>query len=121
MGSRVVNLLREEERKARLRFWKMLAMVDLRQSPNCPFCKNEPPPGAILLGVMPKYLRSTFIRAYNLRSAERQAEAEVYEEALNDLLQEHFKKILKDRQAQGESPIRNFVLSRNWSVYAIPL
>ena len=121
MGSFVINLLRREERKARLRFWKMLAFVTRESLPTCPFCKKEPPPGALYIGVMPKYLRGVFVRAYNLRSAERRSEAEVFEEAVNDLMQEHFRKMLSDRSARGEPAVGHFILSTNWSVYAMPL
>jgi len=121
MGSAVINLLRQQERKARLRFWQMLALVSRQTFPNCPFCSNSLPQGTIYIGVMPEYLRCVFVRAYNLRSEDRKSEAEVYEEAVNDLMQEHFRKVLMARKLRGEPEIGHFILSKNWSVYAMPL
>ena len=85
-GSSVIEILREQEKNARLKFWNMLLSVNGQSDVVCPFIE-EPPVGAVLFGTMPKKLRYAFIRAYQLRSEERKAEAEVFEEALNDLLQ----------------------------------
>ncbi len=120
MGSRVINLLQREERRARLRFWKMLLTVDAKNTSSCPF-QNDSPENAIAVGTMPKYLRGAFIRAYELRTAERQSEAEVFEEAINDLMQEHFKKIIAERREKGLSEVKSFYLGRNWQVYILPM
>jgi hypothetical protein len=120
MGSRVINLLRQEEQKARLRFWRMLMVVGASGNVSCPFCAKEPPSNAILIGVMPQYLRAAFVKAYNLRSEDRKSEAEIFEEAISDLLQEHFKKIISERKSRGEPPIVHFLLAKNWNVYAMP-
>jgi|GEM_PF-2281448 len=121
MGSGVINLLRREERRARLRFWKILALVSKTELPDCPFCKKEPPHDAVRIGRMPEYLRGVFVRAYNLRTEERKNEAEVFEEAVSDLMQEHFKKALRERKMRGEPDVGHFLLGKYWDVYIVPL
>jgi len=117
MASGVINLLRLEERKARLRFWDTLARMSGAADIHCPF-GMEAPAGAIHVGVMPKYMRGAFMRAYSLRTLERKSEAEVYEEAIHDLLQEHFKKILLKH---GAARVSNFLLAKDWKVYIVPI
>ena len=121
MGSRVINLLRQEEKRARLRFWKTLMMASAHGDAHCPFRDKDAPPNAIPIGVMPQYLRAAFVKAFDLRADDRKSEAEIFEEAINDLLQEHFNRILETRKLRGESQIGHFLLAKDWQVYAMPL
>lgn len=119
-GSKVLEILREEEKKTRLRFWYILMRMSGHGDVPCPFT-DEPPQGAVLFGPMPKYMRSAFMQAYRLRTEERRGEASVFEEAIGDLLQEHYRKTLKARKENGSQPIGQFRLGKNWIVYAVPL
>lgn len=120
MGSHVINLLRRGERKARLRFWKALMLVSTAETTDCPFT-GPIPAEAIEFGTMPTYLRAAFIKTHQLRTAERKGEAEVFEEAMSELLQEHFRKELALRQKHLESPIGHFRIGTDWKVYGTPI
>ncbi len=120
MGSQIIHLLREQEKKARLRFWKMLLTVSPSTSVACPVSKNAPP-DAVYIGEMPANLRASFARAYELRSEERKAEAEIFEEAFSETIQEHFKKTLLERRVHHEPEIAQFILAKDWKIYAMPI
>ncbi len=119
-GSAAINILREHEQKMRLRFWRLLARWSAADDVDCPFT-NDLARDEIPFGVMPRYLRGAFVQALRLRSEERRSEAVVYEEAINDLLQEHFRWKLRARQKRGESPLVEFHIGKDWSVSALPL
>ena len=102
----------------RLRFWRMLTQLSSRDDIECP-TSGEPSPGAVKFGVMPRYLRGAYVRASSLRSQGRSGEAEVYEEAINDLMQEHFRAQLRAQKRRDEAPIAHFQLGKDWSVYAV--
>ena len=120
MGSKILDVLRKEEKKARLRFWRALMRAIGHSNAACPFA-DQMPPSAVFFGTMPKNLRGAFLRAFELRSEERRAEAEIFEEAMADLLQEHFNLALEKRAARGEAPISQFRLGADWAVYAVPV
>lgn len=120
MGSSVIEILRRKEKQARLKFWRMLLQMSGQTAIECPF-KDELPPGAVHFGMMPENMRGAFIQAYRLRSEERRAEAEIFEEAISDLMQEHFRKMIEEKAMQGEKRIGQFRLGKEWAVYAIPL
>lgn len=98
----------------------MLMVMGRSSEIACPFT-NDPPPSAISIGVMPKYLRAAFVQAYKLRSEERKGEAEIFEEAISELMQEHFKNVIAHRRRRGAEDIGQFYLGRDWKVYAMPL
>jgi hypothetical protein len=94
----------------------MLAKSGDSEDLACPIT-SEPPPGGILIGRMPKYLRNAFVKSHELRQSSR-SEAEIFEEALSELLQEHFRKVLAGRKRRGEPPVGQFYLVKDWQVYA---
>jgi hypothetical protein len=87
---------------------------------SCPFTEQIPQ-DAVYFGKMPRRLRGAFLKAYELRADNRRAEALVFEEAISDLLQEHFKHEMDRRRLDGEPSVEQFRLGGDWNVYALPV
>jgi hypothetical protein len=119
-GLDIISIMRDKEKKARLNLWKHLMEGSAETPSECPFTE-EPPEGAIFFGVMPVILRGPFARAYELRRDRRDAEAGVFEEAIGELLQEHFDEQIRAKKERGDPPIGRFQLGKDWAVYAVPL
>ena len=117
-GSKILHTLRSEGKRARLKFWRMLLEITDRGEHVCPFFES-PVNDAVYFGVMPHYMRGAFLRAYHLRTEARRGEAEIFEEAISELLQEHFRKVQVTSLEKLQKEVKRFQLGKDWGVYAI--
>lgn len=114
----VVSILRAQEKKRQLKFWEMLLHDDTYAEARCP-TNAEPPEDSIYFGLMPRELRTAFVKAIRMRETGHKAEAQMMDTAISDLLQEHFRELLDWRARRAEPLIAEFRVTKDWHVYAL--
>ena len=119
MGSELISLAHKQEDSQKKKFWNALIKECTFSDLTCPV-EAVAPEGSIHIGTLPENLRCPFIQAMTYRKEGRIAEAELWEEAVSGLAQEHFSKRLSRKRAHSGA-IGVLLVSKDWKIYTTHL
>ncbi len=120
MGSDLISILHKQDNEQKKKFWIALIEECVLKDVECPVTANAPEE-SVHIGTLPSFLRGPFLQAYIFRRDDRLAEAELWEDAVSGLTLEHFKKQLAKHKKLKDHSIGEFLVSKDWNIYAMPL